>query len=333
MKRRRAGAVNGEKTPPRRTTPLPRPEDGMLIMAELVTTSIGPFISAFGCLSRIVADMELEWGVDGIRFSSMDSGHVLLAVGRLHPFFSTSELPPSASIAHSNENEDDGLEVVQSTSSNDITETHTDYYRYYGPEGDKVVTGIKTVAFHKFLSSAKNADTLKLRVVALPGGQLQCIDITSYTSSTKIECSMHLFHMECEALSIPPTLPSFVITMPTRLFAEAVKLFNEAHVEVLAFQVAREGGSLTISGSGDTGRVKYTISPNADKQTTMELGASRTSYHTSFSVRLLCEFAGMASAAPAVELRLFTPDLPLMVRFHVPDLGDVSFYLAPKSDE
>jgi len=51
-----------------------------------------------------------------------------------------------------------------------------------------------------------------------------------------------------------------------------------------------------------------------------------------FALRYLKSFAKAAPLSDRVELCL-SPDVPLLVKYDIPEVGHVAYYLAPKIDE
>jgi len=136
--------------------------------------------------------------------------------------------------------------------------------------------------------------------------------------------------IDSEHLGIPAAEYAVTVKMPSaefrRICADLATIGD-----TVTIAVTKEG--IKFSTNGDIGEANITIrqtaGDNKDEMVAIELGEPVT---LTFALRYLNSFTKATPLSEQVVISLHK-DLPVIVQYIIPDVGHISYYLAPKIED
>ncbi|XP_019876835.1 proliferating cell nuclear antigen [Aethina tumida] len=142
---------------------------------------------------------------------------------------------------------------------------------------------------------------------------------------------MKLMNLDQEHLGIPETEFSCVIRMPSGEFARICRDLSQFG-ESIVISCTKEGVKFSTSGDIGSANIKLAQNNNFDKEeesVTIEMQEPVT---LTFACRYLNFFTKATPLSNQVQLSM-SDNVPLVVEYQIPDLGQICYYLAPKIEE
>ncbi|XP_066249475.1 proliferating cell nuclear antigen [Euwallacea similis] len=142
---------------------------------------------------------------------------------------------------------------------------------------------------------------------------------------------MKLMNLDQEHLGIPETEFSCIIKMPSGEFARIVRDLSQFG-ESIVISCTKEGVKFSAQGDIGTGNVKLAQTNNFDKEEESVIIDLQEPVTLTFACQYLNSFTKATPLSNQVTLSM-CENVPLVVEYQIPDLGQLRFYLAPKIEE
>lgn len=137
--------------------------------------------------------------------------------------------------------------------------------------------------------------------------------------------------IDSEHLGIPDEEYQATIKLPSAEFQRIVKDLATIG-DTVEICVTKDAVKFSTNGDIGSANVMCRQSSTADKpEEATEITISEP-VALSFALRYLNSFAKATPLANHTTLKL-SKELPIVVEYHIPDMGNLSFYLAPKIDD
>lgn len=144
------------------------------------------------------------------------------------------------------------------------------------------------------------------------------------------EFELKLMDIDSEHLGIPENEYEATVTLPSSEFQRICRDLSSIG-EAVEISVTKD--AVKFATNGDIGNANVLCRPHksSDSEECIEISINEPVALT-FALRYLNTFAKATPLAPNVVLKM-SKELPIVVEYHLPDQGDLKFYLAPKVDD
>jgi proliferating cell nuclear antigen len=161
-------------------------------------------------------------------------------------------------------------------------------------------------------------DTLFVRI---EGRDYMEIHVENPEKKSSTSFKLKLLDINDDKLEIPEIHMNVVTTMPAVDFQRIARDMGNLSTEM---DIVREGTSLTLSCKGDF----------ADQKTVIEFPESVNRTGDTFNLKYINLFTKATNMCSSVQLMQDseTPNMPIVFRYTIANLGDLKFYLAPKCE-
>jgi proliferating cell nuclear antigen len=182
----------------------------------------------------------------------------------------------------------------------------------------EVVAGLNMANVYKLLKSVTHQDTLFVRI---EGRDYMEIHVENPEKKSSTSFKLKLLDINDDKLEIPEIHMNVVTTMPAVDFQRIARDMGNLSTEM---DIVREGTSLTLSCKGDF----------ADQKTVIEFPESVNRTGDTFNLKYINLFTKATNMCSSVQLMQDseTPNMPIVFRYTIANLGDLKFYLAPKCE-
>jgi proliferating cell nuclear antigen len=182
----------------------------------------------------------------------------------------------------------------------------------------EIIAGINISNTYKLLKSITGNDTFSM---AINDSEYMDIMIRNEDKKSSTKFRLKLLEIDEEILEVPDIPMDTITTIPSidfqRICRDMGNLSNEINIQ-------RDKNNLQLSCTGDFANQSTSLAcPDTAKKTTGNV------YSLKY-INLFTKATGMCS-----NVQLFQssedPDMPIIVRYSVANLGEMKFYLAPKT--
>ncbi|KAJ1629455.1 proliferating cell nuclear antigen [Pavlovales sp. CCMP2436] len=143
---------------------------------------------------------------------------------------------------------------------------------------------------------------------------------------------LKLMDIDSEHLGIPETDYKATVTMNALEFS---RICSDLSIlgETVAISVGKDGVKFSVSGEMGTGNMTVRDNGSSDVKEGDRVDIEMEEpVNLNFAMRYLKSFAKAAPLCDRVQLCL-SRDVPLLVKYDIPNFGSLSYYLAPKIDD
>jgi proliferating cell nuclear antigen len=260
------------------------------------TVQISPFRKLITALKDILIETNMTFQPDGIRIINMDKSHTIL----VHMHLEASK------------------------------------FQEYECKKDKIIIGMNMVYFFKLINTMENDDTLTMYIENsnYEDGVVKFLGLKFENSKQCKTTSFKLMEPEQEELVVPDIKFSSIINFPSDDFQ---KIIRDSSCLSSNIEISSIGNQLIIKCQGQFAvqeivRTEATIDVNDDDNDNgMHFISEKNStkiVQGLFSLKNLGYFTKCTNLCPQIELYLEN-DLPLVVKYDVPDLGYIKLGTAP----
>lgn len=183
----------------------------------------------------------------------------------------------------------------------------------------KIIAGVNIGNTYKLLKSITSNDILSLKI---DGPEFMEISISNESRKSSSKFSLKLLEIDEEILELPDILMDTVTTLPSVDFQRLCRDMGNLSNEIF---ISRQIGSVTLSCKGDF----------ANQETTIECPDKvATPVENTFSLKYINLFTKATGMCSSVQLLQSSTgdDMPIVLRYSVANLGELKFFLAPKTD-
>jgi proliferating cell nuclear antigen len=183
----------------------------------------------------------------------------------------------------------------------------------------EIIAGLNIGNTYKLLKSITSNDTLS---ISIDGPEYMLITINNESKKSKSTFSLKLLDIDEEILDIPDIKMDVITTLPSVDFQRICRDMGNLSNEI---QISRSANYIKLSCLGDFANQETTI----NCQEIVEQDITNT-----FSLRYLNLFTKATGMCSSVQLIQSSddPEMPIILRYSVANLGDIKFFLAPKTD-
>jgi proliferating cell nuclear antigen len=258
------------------------------------TVQISPFRKLITALKDILIETNMTFQPDGIRIINMDKSHTIL----VHMHLEASK------------------------------------FQEYECKKDKIIIGMNMVYFFKLINTMENDDTLTIYIENsnYEDGVVKFLGLKFENSKQCKTLNFKLMEPEEEELIVPDIKFSSIINFPSDDFQKIIKdsLCLSNNIEISSI-----GNQLIIKCQGQFADQEIVrTEENNDDEDGMHFISEKNStkiVQGVFSLKNLGYFTKCTNLCNQIELYLEN-DLPLVVKYDVPDLGYIKLGTAPKLD-
>ena len=182
-----------------------------------------------------------------------------------------------------------------------------------------IIAGINISNTYKLLKSITNNDTLS---ISINGPEFMDITIHNENKKSVSKFSLKLLDIDEEILEIPEIHMNLVTTLPSVDFQRICRDMNNLSNDVI---IKRLDKKITFLCNGDFANQETSI----DCTDTFDGEISNT-----FSLKYLNLFTKATGMCSSVQILQTSdnPEMPIILKYSVANLGDIKFYLAPKTE-
>jgi proliferating cell nuclear antigen len=260
------------------------------------TIQISPFRKLITALKEILNETNIYFTRDGIRITNMDKSHTIL----VHMHLEASK------------------------------------FQVYECKQEKIIIGVNMVHFFKLINTIENEDTLTLYIEesCYEDGMIKFIGLKFENSKQVKKLKLKLIDAEPEELIIPEIKFSSIINFPSDDFQ---KIIRDSFCLSDKIEISSIGNQLILKCQGsfaDEEIIRFednSQDTTNDKEKKMHFITEKNStkiVQGEFSLIHLNYFIKCTNLCPQIELYLEN-DLPLVIKYDVPDLGYVKLGTAP----
>jgi len=183
----------------------------------------------------------------------------------------------------------------------------------------EIIAGLNIGNTYKLLKSITTNDTLSL---SIDGPEYMYISIHNESKKTMSKFSLKLLDIDEEILEIPDIKMDVVTTLPSVDFQRICRDMGNLSNEI---RIKRYDTNISLSCMGDFANQETSI--NCPEKIDTEIS-------NVFSLRYLNLFTKATGMCSSVQLIQSSEDseMPIILRYSVANLGDIKFFLAPKTD-
>jgi len=181
----------------------------------------------------------------------------------------------------------------------------------------------------KMLNCANNDDIITMK--AEDQGDTVTFMFETPNQERISDFELKLMDIDSEQLGIPDTDYAATVKMPSSEFARIIKDLSGIG-DTVVISVTKDG--IKFSTNGDIGSANITVRQNSsadnpDQNTSIELNEP---VMLTFALRYLSSFTKATPLSPTVMICM-SKELPVVVEYRIGDMGNISFYLAPKIED
>jgi proliferating cell nuclear antigen len=258
------------------------------------TVQISPFRKLITALKDILIETNMTFQPDGIRIINMDKSHTIL----VHMHLEASK------------------------------------FQEYECKKDKIIIGMNMVYFFKLINTMENDDTLTIYIENsnYEDGVVKFLGLKFENSKQYKTLNFKLMEPEEEELVVPDIKFSSIINFPSDDFQKIIRdsLCLSNNIEISSI-----GNQLIIKCQGQFAdqEIVRTEENNNDEDGMHFISEKNSTKIVQgvFSLKNLGYFTKCTNLCNQIELYLEN-DLPLVVKYDVPDLGYIKLGTAPKLD-
>lgn len=338
-----------------------------LTLARLETTRISGLTALLSTAEKLCRYMMLLFEEKGIRIYAMGPDHAYLMRAWLSPdiggthgaavALAEAEAEEAAAAAEEEEATaewaDDGcresgpsrkrrrLPVYGNGAETEAaTEAAASQYERFTAVPFHVV--VSTDDVYRTATASNRDDAIALRVVTDVAGNVDPVglELRSWGVDGDTVSMMPILEIDAEATGRAINVemqPAHIVSLPTVHLKDANRDLPRAAIGKDLTISVRPGDKplLVLSCQGDSGFIQRRLGVPSVQSNGAETGGHARNgpglEKSTFSSNILSKMLNMANTCPTVTLSL-QPDFPLHLRFQIPQLGEVSFMLAPKID-
>ena len=183
----------------------------------------------------------------------------------------------------------------------------------------EIIAGLNIGNTYKLLKSITNNDTLS---ISINGPEFMDIVIHNESKKSMSKFSLKLLDIDEEVLDIPDINMDMVTTLPSVDFQRICRDMGNLSNDI---KIRRHENLITFSCCGDF----------ANQETQVTCAESVSSEMSNiFSLRYINLFTKATGMSSSVQLLQSSEneEMPIILRYTVANLGDIKFFLAPKTD-
>jgi len=183
----------------------------------------------------------------------------------------------------------------------------------------EIIAGLNIGNTYKLLKSITNNDTLS---ISINGPEFMDIVIHNESKKSMSKFSLKLLDIDEEVLDIPDINMDMVTTLPSVDFQRICRDMGNLSNDI---KIRRHENFITFSCCGDF----------ANQETQVTCAESVSSEMSNiFSLRYINLFTKATGMSSSVQLLQSSGniEMPIILRYTVANLGDIKFFLAPKTD-
>lgn len=189
--------------------------------------------------------------------------------------------------------------------------------------------GMNLTSMAKVLKCANNDDTVTIK--AQDNADTVTFMFESQNHEKVSDYEMKLMNLDQEHLGIPETDYSCVVRMPSMEFARICRDLAQFS-ESMVICCTKEGVQFSASGDVGTANIKLAQTTSVDKEEEAVTIDMQEPVKLTFACRYLNNFTKATPLSNQVQLSM-SADVPLVVEYRIPDLGQIRYYLAPKIED
>jgi len=198
------------------------------------------------------------------------------------------------------------------------------FEEFYCPQN--LNCGVNMSSIFKLIRTTSSHDTV---VFAMRHGATDELAIQIYhpERNSKTSFNMKLLDVDSEVYNVPPVEFQSILTLPSTYFQRIVRdmLNISDHLTITC-----QGGTLTLECDGDFAR-QITEIAESDECMAVSLKNDAT-ISARFSLKYLSLFCRASSLCSTITMYI-KEGYPLILRYSIASLGELSFALAPRIDE
>jgi len=184
----------------------------------------------------------------------------------------------------------------------------------------EMIAGLNMTNTHKLLKSVTNNDSMSMR---MEGTDIIDIAIENTTKHSRTSFRLKLLDINEDMLNVPEMDMDVVTTIPSTDFQRIARDMANLSPEM---RIARHGSELKFSCVGDF----------ADQSTVLECGGDGPAEEIGcvYPLKYINMYTKATNLCSSVQLFQFSePNMPIVFRYAIANLGDIKFYLAQKNEE
>ena len=184
----------------------------------------------------------------------------------------------------------------------------------------EVIAGLNMSNTHKLLKSVTNNDSLTMR---MEGRDVLDIEIENTVKHSTTTFRLKLLDINEDDLNVPEIDLDVVTTIPSVDFQRIARDMANLSTEMT---IKRRASSLELSCAGDF----------ADQMTTLDCAPSDklTEMSGTYPLKYINMYTKATNLCSSVQLFQFCePEMPIVFRYAIANLGEIKFYLAQKTTE
>jgi proliferating cell nuclear antigen len=183
----------------------------------------------------------------------------------------------------------------------------------------KIVAGMNMFNMYKLLKSVGANDIVDL---SIDTQEFITINIQNQVKKSMTKFDLKLLDINEDILVLPEIVMDVTTTLPSADFQRICRDMGSIASDI---DIYRDGASLNLECKGDFANQKTVM----DCQTTVDTKIGNT-----FSLKYLNLFTkatGMSSSVQILQNSM-SSDMPIVLRYSIANLGEIKFYLAPKTE-
>lgn len=191
---------------------------------------------------------------------------------------------------------------------------------------EKTMIGVCMMSFYKLMKTISNSDTVTMYMEQDNTDQLH-ISIRNAEKNSMTNFSLKLLDIDEEELSIPDVDIDCIVTMNSNEFQ---KLCRDMTNIKDVIRITSEGDKITFSAEGDFAKQTTIIG-----ETSHGLAFSKHADHhisAEYSLKYINLFTKSTNLCNTIQLYM-KRDYPLILEYHVGNLGTLKFALAAKAED
>ena len=181
---------------------------------------------------------------------------------------------------------------------------------------EDIIAGVNMSDMYKLLKSITPNDTLTIEINSL---ERMNIIINDAEKNKKTTCPYKLLDINDDLLNVPNMELSIVTTVPSVDFQRVCRDMNNLSKEIT---ICRKGDVLTLSCMGDFADQITEITCHDDSAREKECSAT-------YKLQYIILFTKATSMCSSVQIYQESPQVPVVFKYSVANLGHIQFYLAP----
>ncbi|CBY07813.1 unnamed protein product [Oikopleura dioica] len=189
--------------------------------------------------------------------------------------------------------------------------------------------GVNMDTMQKLMKCSVNDDVLTIK--AEDDGDLMTILFESQNGDKTSAYEMKLMDLDIEQLGIPDQDYSCVVKMPSGEFQRICRDLSIIG-ESVNITIVKSGVDFSAKGDIGSAKIHLTESANVDNEKDAVTIEVNEPVNLTFALRYLNFFTKATPLSGQVCLSI-SPDVPMVVKYEIEDLGSVKYFLAPKIED